>query len=685
MSTTKKDDSLKSKEELIKDLKELRQRLSVLDISEEVLQFFELTLQESEKQYRSLFDNMQSGFALHKIILEDNGKPVDFVFIDVNREFEAQTGLERDNIIGKKVTEVLPGIEDDPAAWIPIYGQVALTGKGVSFESFSRSLQKWFSVIAYSTQRGYFATVVVDISDRKATEVALRDKEEKYRTVVENANESICVVQDWELKFVNPKTVTLSGYSIEEFKNKPFHEFIHPDDRDLVMEQHRKRMAGEEAPEFYTFRIVHKNGEILWVEVKPVLITWENRQATLNFMSDVTERKLVEQQRQMLEEQLRQAQKMEALGTLAGGIAHEFNNVLGSILGFSELVLDDLPEKSLARKNMEKVLAASSRAASLVKQILSFSRKEEEKRQPLYLSQIIEEVLSLLKSSLPATIKMNTDIKTSVRTVLSDETQVHQVVMNLCTNAAHAMREKGGILEVSLDEIDIPQDQTGPELLKPGRYQQLTVRDTGHGMDAETRRRIFEPFFTTKKTGEGTGMGLAVVHGIVRSHNGEIMVDSEPGKGSTFRIFLPVSGKVGDTIDEWDAEILKGSERILFVDDEEELADTGKQTLGRLGYRVVSQTGSRQALDLFRTDPQQFDLVITDQTMPQMTGLDLAGEIHRIRPDIPVILCTGFSETIGEDNFRSHGIDAFIMKPMPRREIAFLIRHVLEQRKGQKY
>jgi CheY-like chemotaxis protein/anti-sigma regulatory factor (Ser/Thr protein kinase) len=257
--------------------------------------------------------------------------------------------------------------------------------------------------------------------------------------------------------------------------------------------------------------------------------------------------------------------------------------------------------------------------------------------------------------------------------------------MNLCTNAAHAMREKGGILEVSLDEIDIPQDQTGLELLKPGRYQQLTVRDTGHGMDAETRRRIFEPFFTTKKTGEGTGMGLAVVHGIVRSHNGEIMVDSEPGKGSTFRIFLPVSGKVGDTIDEWDAEILKGSERILFVDDEEELADTGKQTLGRLGYRVVSQTGSRQALDLFRTDPQQFDLVITDQTMPQMTGLELAREIHRVRPDIPVILCTGFSETIGEDNFRSHGIDAFIMKPMPRREIAFLIRHVLEQRKGQKY
>jgi len=380
------------------------------------------------------------------------------------------------------------------------------------------------------------------------------------------------------------------------------------------------------------------------------------------------------------EEQLRQAQKMESIGTLAGGIAHDFNNILGAIMGYTELSLAELPEESPVKKMLKKVMAASERARDMVKQILAFSRKNLIEKKFLYIGQIIQEDLKLLRSSLPATIEIRSHIEKELNPVLADLTQLHQVIMNVCINAAQAMREQGGILEITLKEIDLRSGTFNLENIEPGIYQQLTIKDTGHGMDVETIKKIFDPYFTTKKTGEGTGMGLAVVHGIVKSHGGEIVVLSEPGKGSTFHIFFPIAEKAGGqkpgTI--YNEPIRGGSERIFLVDDDKNLAEMGKTMLEKLGYRVTFKTSSVEALEYFRENYHNFDMLITDMTMPVLTGLQLAREIHRVNPGIPIVLCTGFSEEINEENFKSRGISAFVMKPIVREQIARVIRQVLD-------
>ncbi len=380
------------------------------------------------------------------------------------------------------------------------------------------------------------------------------------------------------------------------------------------------------------------------------------------------------------EERLRQARKMEAIGRLAGGIAHDFNNILGAIMGYTELSLGELPEGSPVKNMLKKVMSASERARDMVKQILAFSRKNLIEKRILYIGQIIREDLKLLRSSIPATIEIRSHIERELKPVLADLTQIHQVIMNICINAAHAMREQGGILEISLKEIDLQPGTFDLGNIEPGKYQQLTIKDTGHGMEAETVKRIFDPYFTTKETGEGTGMGLAVVHGIVKSHGGEIVVFSEPGKGSTFHIFFPIAntfeGKKPGTA--YNKPVRGGSERIFLVDDEKNLAEMGKLMLEKLGYWVTIKTSSIEALEYFRENHHHFDMLITDMTMPGITGLQLAREIHRIRPGIPVVLCTGFSEEINEENFKSRGISAFVMKPIVREQIARVIREVLD-------
>jgi CheY-like chemotaxis protein len=322
----------------------------------------------------------------------------------------------------------------------------------------------------------------------------------------------------------------------------------------------------------------------------------------------------------------------------------------------------------------------------MVKQILAFSRKNLIEKKPLYIGQIIREDLKLLRSSIPATIEIHSHIDRELNPVLADLTQIHQVIMNVFINAAHAMREQGGILEISLKEIDLQPGTFDLENIEPGIYQQLTIKDNGHGMDAETVKKIFDPYFTTKGTGEGTGMGLAVVHGIVKSHRGEIVVFSEPGKGATFHIFFPIAktdgGQKPGTA--FNKPVRGGSERIFLVDDEITLAEMGKLMLEKLGYRVTVKTNSIEALEYFRGNHHNFDILITDMTMPGITGLQLAREIHRIKAGIPVVLCTGFSEEINEENFKSRGISAFVMKPIVREQIARVIREVLDQAYGIK-
>jgi len=404
------------------------------------------------------------------------------------------------------------------------------------------------------------------------------------------------------------------------------------------------------------------------------------KERTEKLQQEINERERVQEERRKLEEQLRQSQKMESIGTLAGGIAHDFNNILSAIIGYTELTLGTLPEESEARSNLKRILAASDRAKELIKHILTFSRKSEKERKPILLNKVVDEVLKLMRSILPSTIEIRQNIPPMENPVMGNKAEIHQVVMNLCTNAGHAMRTKGGVLQIDLKEIKVEQGAMDRINLEPGTYQQLTVSDTGHGMTPEIMERIFEPYFTTKKE-KGTGMGLSVVHGIVKSCGGNITVYSEPGIGTTFHVFLPIcqEKEVGVDTDHTSA-LLPGNEWLLLVDDDPTLVELGGEMLKKMGYHVVARTNSIEALEVFSSEPNRFDLVISDQTMPNLTGIQLAKKIKKIRADIPIILFSGFSDVINEENYKSLGINAFLMKPILEKDLSRIIRDVLDKR-----
>jgi len=383
-----------------------------------------------------------------------------------------------------------------------------------------------------------------------------------------------------------------------------------------------------------------------------------------------------------LEQQYRQSQKMEAIGSLAGGIAHDFNNILAAILGYTQIALDEVSDRPQAEKYLQEVLKATDRATKLVKQILTFSRMTEQEKKPVMPRLIIKEALKLLRASLPTTIEIRQNVKSDA-VILGDPTQIHQIAMNLCTNAGYAMREKGGVLEVTLDDIDLDSDfaQLHPGI-RPGKHVRLHVADTGSGIPHEIIDRIFDPFFTTKAQDEGTGLGLSVVHGIVKASGGSISVYSEINRGTTFNIYLPsIQAEASREVRDMTA-IPRGTEKILFVDDEPSIIDTGRVMLESLGYRVTACNSSITAFDTFKNDPQNFDAVITDYTMPQMTGLELAQKINKIRNTTPVILCTGFSETVTKEKAQAAGLKAVLFKPFKKREIAEKIRTIFDGNTG---
>ena len=419
-----------------------------------------------------------------------------------------------------------------------------------------------------------------------------------------------------------------------------------------------------------------------------VLLNTANALESLEFYSLLRNQnenleKMVEERTQTLakyERQLQQVLKIQAIGTLAGGIAHDFNNILFPIVGYTELTMDEVPDDSVAHNNLEEVLKAAHRAKDLVQQILTFSRQSGLERKPVKVHLIIKEALKLLRASIPASIEIINNIDDDCHPVMGDATQIHQVIMNLCTNAYQAMQDKGGTLEVNLSEVDVGYEETVKKIgMQPGKHLQLLVRDEGCGMDAIVLDRIFEPYYTTKEQGKGTGLGLSVIHGIVKNHRGDISVTSSPGKGTTFKVYLPIT-EDADIVTELEPSngAAKGNERILLIDDEEQIVSMEQQMLENLGYEVTARTDSTEALKEFSLQPQNFDLVITDMTMPQMTGDELAQKLLDIKPDIPVILCTGFNEDITEEKALAMGIQKFVMKPVIKNDLATTIRTVLD-------
>jgi PAS domain S-box-containing protein len=515
------------------------------------------------------------------------------------------------------------------------------------------------------------------VSENIASALAQRcaDQERNRLTsVVEQAAETIIITDPrGNIQYVNPAFQKVTGYLKEEVLNRNARILKSGNHNpDFYSQMWAKLLKGET----WMGRLINRKKDgTLFEEEGTITPVRDESGKTINYVAvkrDVT-------QEVALENQLRQAQKMEALGTLAGGIAHDFNNILTAILGYSELSIGDQELAPKLRGNLEQVIKAGKRARDLVQQILAFSRQSEQAHKPVQLGAVIREVLALLRASLPATIKIHYKGDPQNGLVMADPTQIHQLLMNLCSNAAHAMKEKGGALHVDLATYKVgsrvsPMNQN----LNPGSYLRLTVRDTGHGIPTAHLDRIFDPYFTTKEKGTGTGLGLAVVHGIVKSHEGAIAVESEVGKGTSFHVFLPSIQAVSDGEKRGEDIPLGGSESILLVDDEDTLVELGILMLEGMGYRVTGQTSSLEALEMFQRSPDSFDLVITDLTMPNMTGIELARSLLHIRPRLPIILCTGYSENLMPERTRAMGVREFMTKPFLVRDLARTIRKALE-------
>jgi len=518
---------------------------------------------------------------------------------------------------------------------------------------------------------------------RQQAEEALSESERRFRAIFEQAAVGVALIETKTRRFIeiNHKYCDILGYPPEEATQLNISAITHPDDLATDLDNSERLQRGEIHEYSMEKRYVRKDGSVVWVNLAVSSLSEKGEQPEhhIAVAEDITGRKIAEQERANMEIRLQQIQKIEAIGTLAGGIAHDFNNILSAILGYAELALMELPDDDRLKPYLNEIFKAGNRARELTKQILTFSRQDDQVFEPVRLKSIIEEAGKLLRATLPATVEIRQNL-TDDSFILGNPTQIHQVMMNLGSNAGHAMQGRSGLLELELKRVqfDLKSAAEHPGL-SPGPYLKLSVSDNGSGMSPEVLNRIFDPFFTTKEVSKGTGMGLAVVHGLVKSHGGAIAVQSAPGKGSRFDIYFPIVEQPVEPQVEAAPVLAMGNERILFVDDEEFLVNVGKQLLARLGYEVTATTSSLKALNIFRDGPDTFDLVVTDMTMPSLTGEKLAKEMLSIRPDVPIILCTGYSEAIDETSAKDLGIKAFIMKPLTSNNLAATIREILDK------
>ncbi|MGN7611533.1 hybrid sensor histidine kinase/response regulator [Magnetococcales bacterium HHB-1] len=527
----------------------------------------------------------------------------------------------------------------------------------------------------------YFQAIGEDITERKRVEKQLKESERRFRNLYQNAPIPYqSLDRDGRLIAVNNAWMNTLGFThSDQIEGRWFGDLLPRSYQALF----RKRF-----PKFKACGKIHNvEFEMIRFDGTLIQVSFEGRISrnsqddflqTHCLLTNITERNRMEQQ-------LRQAQKMEAVGALTGGIAHDFNNILGSIIGFNELARERLEDHHPVKSFLNHVHTASLRAKDLIAQLLSFSRQSDSRKQPLLIEPLIKETLKMIRATIPASIEINTYMRGSAElSILANATEVYQTLMNLCSNAAFEMAESGGRINITLSRVVLNASQAKKKMLSPGEYGLLIVEDTGPGIPPENLDRIFDPFFTTKQVGEGTGLGLSVVHGIVKASEGQIEVDSNPGEGTTFRVYLPLLCHLEREIsyrlmNESPLGSTSESITILLVDDEPELVELGQEQLRTLGYQVVTYTESRAALNYFQENANTIDLLITDQAMPHLTGLDLVQKIHQIRPELPVILCTGYSQGLTQDRIQQFGIQSLLMKPILKEDLRLTIQYALQQ------
>ncbi len=619
----------------------------------------EKALIKSEKNYRIIFEN--TGTAT---VIIDNNRIISLA----NDKFIELAGYSRQEIHGKKKwTEFI-----HPDDFQQIKKQEASNIYEFRFIDRNKNIRNIIVSINKIPESSKHIASFSDITKRKRAEDALKASQKRFLTVLNSIDATIFV-----LDMKTYKIIFMNKYMIECFGKDHTGEFCWEAFRG------EKSQCSHCNNHLLVDKNNHPTGVHTWQGENPVTdkwflnydraIEWEDgRLVKIQIATDITALK-------NMEKELRQVHKMESLGTLAGGIAHDFNNILFPIVGYAEMLLEEMPEDNIFRDSVEKIHSSSLRAKDLVKQILTFARHDLNEFKPMMIQPIIKEVLKFIRASIPASITIKQNISKNCGLIKADPTQIHQIVMNLATNAYHAMEKSGGKLSITLKETEIDQQNNFKTSdIKPGLYACLTIADTGVGMDKGIAEKIFDPFFTTKELGKGTGMGLSVVHGIVKNMNGAIQVKSELGYGSKFSIYLPVIAKSIQEPKQKDNEIVpRGDGQILLVDDEEEITEMGRQMLERHGYKVSAHTDSIEALKIFKTCPDNFDIVITDMAMPNMSGDELAKKISTLKPDIPIILCTGYSETMSEEKALSIGIKTFLAKPVIMKELVAKIRELL--------
>ncbi len=657
---------------------ELEKRIQELEKAEFERKIAADAMRESEERYRLLLEASDAGIML----LTEDG-----TFIIMNNRAAGIWGKKAEDLIGKHIRD-LGGPPEFVDENLNIFNRVVKTGKSEQHERYIEPFDKHFIVdiqpVKDTTEMLVGIRIMIyDITERKRAEEALRESEEKFRSLAENSQDYIMRYDEQGRNlYQNEAGYRVSGFSEDEFLGKTHRELGFNEELCDLWEEGVQRV----------FKTSKPTGEIFQWESEegPVSLDWRlfpefdhdgQVKTVLGVSRDITDMRKAEEEKKTLESQLQQAQKMESIGTLVGGIAHDFNNILAAIIGFTELASSSLPESFPSRKYLSEVLKSGNRAKNLVQQLLTFSRPTDQDMKPIRLSSVVKETMSMVRATLPATIEIAQDIEVDRGSILADSTQIHQVLINLCTNAGYVLKESGGIIKVGLSKIDADSKMALqiPDL-EAGEYLNLVVQDNGPGMEKTTLDRIFEPFFTTKGPGEGSGLGLSVVHGIVKSHGGAITVQSEPGLGTVFEIYLPLIQDAALTEAEDEITSLpRGDERVLFLDDEAMLAELGQSHLENLGYSVTSRTSSNEALELFKASPEDFDLIITDMTMPEMTGFDFAVEVMRIRPNFPIIICTGYHQQITEEIVTKRGIKGFLMKPYSASELAKIVRTVLDE------